>query len=138
MHQGTEVPALAKVREHMDTHVPSVLPGMPILDAARFLIRHRVTGAPVVDAAGNLVGMLTELDCLNVLTTEGGDEAQRGTVSQYMTDEVVTIPPDMTISYPTGVFLRSSFRRLTVVEDGKVVGAITRFDILRFMANMLN
>ena len=121
------MPALAKVREHMDTHVPSVLPGMPILDAARFLIRHRVTGAPVVDAAGNLVGMLTELDCLNVLTTEGGDEAQRGTVSQYMT-----------ISYPTGVFLRSSFRRLTVVEDGKVVGAITRFDILRFMANILN
>ncbi len=131
------MPQLAKVREHMDTHVPTVLPDMPILDAARFLIRHRVTGAPVVDAAGNLVGILTELDCLKVLITEGGDDARRGRVSQYMTDEVVTIPPDMTISYATGVFLRSNFRRLIVVEDRKVVGAITRFDILRFMANNL-
>lgn len=131
------MPQLAKVREHMDTHVPTVLSDMPILDAARFLIRHRVTGAPVVDATGNLVGILTELDCLKLLTTEGGDEAKRGRVSQYMTGAVVTIPPDMTISYATGVFLRSNFRRLIVVEDGKVVGAITRFDILRYMANNL-
>lgn len=131
------MPQLAMVREHMDTHVPTVPPDMPILDAAQFLIRHRVTGAPVVNAAGNLVGILTELDCLKLLTTEGGDEAKRGRVSQYMTEEVVTIPPDMTISYATGVFLRSNFRRLIVVEDGKVVGAITRFDILRFMANNL-
>jgi len=134
---GTEMPQLAKVREHMDTHVPTVPPDMPILDAARFLIRQRVTGAPVVSAAGKLVGILTELDCLKVLTTEGGDEARHGKVSQYMTDKVVTIPPDMNISYATGVFLRSNFRRLIVVEDGKVVGAITRFDILRFMANSL-
>lgn len=131
------MPQLAKVREHMDTHVPTVPPDMPILDAARFLIRQRVTGAPVVSAAGKLVGILTELDCLKILTTEGGDEAKRGKVSQYMTDKVVTIPPDMNISYATGVFLRSNFRRLIVVEDGKVVGAITRFDILRFMANSL-
>ena len=131
------MPQLAKVREHMDTQVPTVLPDMPILDAALFLIRHRVTGAPVVDAAGNLVGMLTERDCLKVLTTEGGDEAKRGKVSQYMTVKVVTIPPDMNISYATGLFLRSNFRRLIVVEDRKVVGAITRFDILRFMANNL-
>lgn len=128
---------LATVREHMDTHVPTVNQDMPILDAARFLIRHRVTGAPVVDNDGNLIGILTELDCLHLLTTEGGDAARRGPVSQYMTAEVVTIPPDMAISYAAGLFLRSTFRRLIVVEDGKVVGAITRFDILRFMVTSL-
>ena len=124
---------LAKVREHMDTDVPTVRPDMPILDAAKFLVKHRKTGAPVVDAAGNLVGMLSELDCLKLLTTEGS-EASRGEVSRYMTKEVVTVPPDMALSYAAGLFLGKTFRRLIVVDQGKVVGAITRFDILRFMA----
>ena len=128
---------LATVREHMDTHVPTVKSDMPILDAARFLIRHRVTGAPVVDDTGNLVGILTELDCLHLLTTGGGEAARSGPVSQYMTTAVVTVPPDMTISYAAGLFLRNPFRRLIVVEEGKVVGAITRFDILRFMTTSL-
>lgn len=128
---------LATVREHMDTHVPTVKPDMPILDAARFLIKHRVTGAPVVDDTGNLVGILTETDCLKLLITEGGDAARRGPVSQFMTADVVTIPPDMSISYAAGLFLHRAFRRLIVVEDGQVVGAITRFDILRFMTTGL-
>jgi CBS domain-containing protein len=92
-----------------------------------------VTGAPVVDEAGDLVGMLTERDCLK-LVAEGTD-AQRphGTVESLMTTDVTTTSPDMDVYYVAGLFLTKTFRRLPVIEEGRIVGAITRFDILRVM-----
>jgi CBS domain-containing protein len=124
---------VATVREHMDTHVPSVRPEMTILEATRFLVKHRVTGAPVIDGAGKLVGILTERDCLKILTA-GGENESRSPVAQFMSNDVATIPPDVDVAYAAGVFLRNTFRRLIVVEGGRVVGAITRFDILRYIA----
>ncbi len=48
-----------------------------------------------------------------------------------MTSEVKTIPPTMDIYYVAGLFMSEDFRRFPVVEDGRIVGAITRFDVLR-------
>jgi CBS domain-containing protein len=50
----------------------------------------------------------------------------------------VTIPPDMDVYYAAGLFLKVDFRRFPVVEDGKLVGAITRFDILRVIQSNLS
>jgi CBS domain-containing protein len=121
------------VRDHMDTRVPTVRPDMEILEAVEFLLKHRVTGAPVVDDAGRLVGMLTEKDCLKLVATGVEANVARGTVESFMTTEVTTIPPDLDVYYVAGLFLNYEFRRLPVVEDDRLVGAITRFDILRVM-----
>jgi CBS domain-containing protein len=117
----------------MDTRVPTISPDTEILDAIDFLLKHRVTGAPVVDAAENLVGMLTERDCLALVSTGVDAERPRGTVASFMTTDVITIQPDMDVYYVAGLFLNHTFRRFPVIEDGKLVGAITRFDILRVM-----
>lgn len=123
---------LPKIREHMDTKVPTLVPDEEITAAVRFLVRCERTGAPVVDGDGRMVGILTETDCLRLLTTgRQGDSPRGGTVADFMTREVVTVEPDADIYYVAGVFLRHSFRRLPVVEDGTLVGAITRFDLLR-------
>ncbi|MDF1564848.1 MAG: CBS domain-containing protein [Deltaproteobacteria bacterium] len=129
--------ALETVGQHMDTHVPTLSPTQPILEAIRFLVRHRVTGAPVVDSEGKLLGILSERDCLGIFTAEGGGLGTNATVSDFMTTEVVTVTPEMKIGYVAGLFLRHSFRRLIVLENEKVVGAITRFDILRYTAYCL-
>jgi CBS domain-containing protein len=65
--------------------------------------------------------------------TEGiqGQPPTEATVAEYMSTDVVTVPPTMDIYYVAGIFLKNKFRRLPVVEDGKIVGAITRFDLLR-------
>jgi len=119
------------VRDHMDIEVFSLQPGIEILDAVGFLLEHHVTGAPVVDEAGHLVGMLTEKDCLKLIATGAAANRPRGTVADFMTTAVTTISPDTDVYYAAGLFLHQGFRRFPVVEAGKLVGAITRFDILR-------
>lgn len=122
---------LPVVRDHMDRHVPTLRPETKILDAVGFLLEKKVTGAPVVDKSGRLVGMLTEKDCLRLVAAGVGGELPRGTVADIMTRDPESIPPDMDVYYVAGLFLQRDFRRFPVVEDGKLVGAITRFDILR-------
>ena len=123
--------SLPRVRDHMDTTLHTLSPDTPILDAVDFLLEHHVTGAPVVNAEGRLVGMLSERDCLKLLAKGMEEDLSSRSVSDFMISEVISIPPDMDMYWVAGIFLGSTVRRLPVVENGKLVGAITRFDILR-------
>lgn len=124
---------LPTVREFMDHYVDTISPETDIMEAVDFLLEKRVTGALVTNSKGELVGILTEYDCLRLLTH--GDaahhEAPRGKVKDYMTSNVKTIPPTMDVYYCAGLFTDVPFRRFAVVENGRLVGAITRFDLLR-------
>jgi CBS domain-containing protein len=123
---------LPTVREFMDKYVDTLSPDTDIWDAVDFLLEKRITGVPVADSKGKLAGILTESDCLKLLTLGGPDhEAPKGKVKDFMTSAVDSIPPTMDIYYVAGLFLTKNFRRLPVVEDGRIVGAITQFDILR-------
>ncbi len=128
---------LPKIGECMDAVVPTLGPETQIMKAVDFLLRHRVTGAPVVDSDGSLLGIITETDLLK-LVTEGiqGQPPVEATVAEYMTPDVVTVPPTVDIYYVAGIFLNNKFRRLPVVKDGKIVGAITRYDLLRVIRTL--
>lgn len=121
---------LPTVSEYMDRWVESVSPEMPIMDAVGFLLQKRITGVPVA-VDHKLVGMLSELDCLKLLTHAANREVLRGKVKDFMSTEVQAIPPSMDIYYVAGLFMRVTHRRFPVVEDGRLVGVVTRFDILR-------
>lgn len=123
---------LPSVSEFMDRHVQTISPDADIMEAVDFLLEKRVTGALVANAKGELAGILTEKDCLRLLTH--GDqrgEAPHGKVKDFMTTGVQSIPPTMDIYYCAGLFMNVSFRRFPVVENGRLVGAVTRFDLLR-------
>lgn len=123
---------LPTVREFMDKYVDTLAPETDIWDAVDFLLEKRVTGAPVADSRGKLVGILTESDCLKLLTLGGPDhDTPKGKVKDFMTSAVLSIPPTMDIYYVAGLFLSKNFRRLPVVEGERIVGAVTQFDILR-------
>ena len=128
---------LPKIDVFMDSVVPTVSPETRIMTAVDFLLRHRVTGAPVVDSNGRLLGIITETDLLKLMT-EGvqGEPPTEATVAEYMTPDVVTVPPTVDIYYVAGIFLKNKFRRLPVVKDGKIVGAITRYDLLRVIKTL--
>ena len=129
--------ALPVVRDFMDTVVPTVRPDMPILEAVDFLLSHHVTGAPVVNAEGTLLGMLTEKDCLRLLSTGVDGDLPTGTVKDFMTTKTDSVAPDMNVYFVAGLFLGANYRRFPVVEKGKLVGAITRFDILKSIRKAL-
>lgn len=123
---------LPTVRTCMDTVVPTLTADVPILQAVSFLLDRHVTDAPVVNAANEVIGMLTEKDCLKLLSL-GSEQADRplGNVGEYMSTKVTTIPPHMNVYFAAGMFLNDEVRRFPVVENGVLIGAITRFDILR-------
>ena len=79
----------------------------------------------------NLFRMYLEWKNLKLLAKGSDAQIARGPVFQFMTTEVRAIPPEMDIYFAAGLFLKHEFRRFLVVSDGKLVGAITRFDILR-------
>ena len=114
-----------KISEYMDTSVPTLSAETQIMAAVDFLLQHHVTGAPVVDPNGRLVGMITETDLLRLLT-EGsqGEPAAEATVAEFLTTDVITVSPTVDIYYVAGTFLANKFRRLPVVEDGKIIGIV--------------
>lgn len=119
------------IREFMTTHLVTLKPDMPIFEAIALLLKHKISGAPVVDEHKHLLGMLSEKDCLAVFANEAFfSESAGGPVADYMTNSVMTVDPDDEVFKAADIFLKQSFRRLPVVEDGKVVGQISRRDVL--------
>lgn len=124
--------SLPTVKQYMDTEVHRLAPSDDILSAVRLLIQKSVTGAVVVDEQGGCVGLLTERDCLRLLTHGGVDaDVPSGAVSAYMSAPEHVVPSSANIYFVAGLFLSSTGRRIPVVDDGIVVGVITRKDVLR-------
>lgn len=125
---------LPVVRDYMvprnQLHV--VGPDLPILSAIDILLGRRVSGAPVVDPASDeLVGILSEKDCLALLATGKAHDLPTGFVKDFMTVNVFTIIPKMDIYYAAGLFMKHDYRRFPVVENNRLLGQVSRRDIMR-------
>lgn len=123
---------LPNVRTFMDTDTHALSEDDDIIDAVHRLIDEGVTGAPVIDASGKLSGLLSEFDCLRLMTHGDRGEAPAGKVREFMARDVPTVTPQMDVYYVAGMFLsHPNTRRFAVVEGDRLVGVITRKDILR-------
>lgn len=122
---------MATVRDYMATELTVLSPDEPVLRAMRRMLDARISGAPVVDGHGNLVGILTQRDCLTVAyrTSYHGEPA--GNIESYMTRDVETVPADMDLVDVIGRFYERPHRRFAVVEGNQLVGLISRRDVLR-------
>jgi len=140
-----------RIRDVMTRTVVSVGPVTPVRDVARLLGENRISGLPVVDADGTLLGVVSEADFL-VEAAQGGeprrpspiarlfgrpDEAssepghQAATAADLMTSPVITIGPNEAPAQAASVMTRERVNRLPVVEDGRLVGIVTRADLVR-------
>ena len=126
-----------RVREFMAQKVLTFSAEMPISDAVQALVKHRYTGAPVVDADGRLIGMLSEKDCLRVAVLANAEGAAEALVGDYMTTKVETVEPDTDLRDVAEGFMQAEFKRFPVVENGRLVGQISRADVLRAMDRLL-
>lgn len=119
------------VKDYMARTLVTFKPDEDVLDAVHSLVKNRIAGAPVVDDAGNLLGMLSELDCMKIALHAGYHGDWGGPVSDYMSDGVETVDADMSIIDLAQVFIDSRYRRFPVMENNRLVGQISRRDVLR-------
>ena len=147
------------VREIMETDVPTVSPEASMEDVLRVMRHHGVPGLPVVNDAGRCVGIITEADL--VLSEEDADlhlphyfelfgglvffeslghfgerlrKATAARARDMMTPDPVTIGPDATVQEAARLIARKKHNRLPVVEHGRLVGVVTRLDVLAALA----
>lgn len=130
------MPKSCNVADYMNSNLVTFTPDMPVLDAISQLIAHGISGAPVVDDLGNLVGMLTELDCLKIAVQSGYYGEQGGKVAEFMSTSVQTIDMDTGIVELAQLFLNSRFRRYPVIQNDRMVGIVSRHDVLRALEDL--
>jgi CBS domain-containing protein len=142
------------VKDLMTAAPVSVRPETTLADAARIMLDRRFSGLPVVDEAGKLAGIITEGDLLRrpELGTEGGKHSWLAAlfepsrlaadfahtharhVREAMTEGVQTVTPETPLTSAAALMVRSHFKRLPVVDDGRLVGILSRSDLLGALA----
>lgn len=133
-----------KVAAVMTASVITVRPDAPVKEAARLLVEHGISALPVVDATGNLVGIVSEADLIPFETrpdprtqatpippTAGSAPRQ---VSDVMTRKVVTISSDSEVSLAARLMIEADVKRLPVMEGGKLAGIVSRRDLVKVIA----
>jgi len=125
-----------KVRDYMTTKLVTFRPDMEVMHAVHTLVEKGISGAPVVDASGKLIGVLSQRDCLEVALTAAQDTCIAGPVAQFMSENPQTVDPDMNLTQLATMFTTAPFRRYPVIEHGQLVGQISRSDVLRAISQM--
>ncbi len=142
-------------RDVMTSDVVTLTPSQPLRDAARVLLDRGVSGAPVVDSEGRLVGILSERDLIDgekrrthlphvslfgvfILSEETLRRAFSDggfiEVREIMTPKPIYVDPETRLTEITGLLTARKVNRIPVVDGGRVVGIITRGDILRALS----
>ena len=131
-------PQIPVAREIMMTKLVTLRPQMSVAEAIRLLLRHTISGAPVVGEDGELLGMFSEFDCLRALANEEfhleRDESRL--VGDLMTRDGHTIPPELDLFRIAQAFVELRVRRLPVMEEGRLIGQLSRRDVLRALNKM--
>lgn len=132
-----------KVSDYMTSNPTTFHEDTDLFDAIRMFSEHPFSGAPVTDKDGNLIGIMSEVDCLRgILDKTYHEEEVGGTVGEFMTRNVDTIDANTDIIAVAEQFISRGRRRIPVVDNGVLVGQVSRKDILRavndFVCNSCN
>lgn len=126
----------ATLGDIMKTELVTFSPDDNIHHAIRVLLENRFSGAPVVDDNGVLVGILSRKDCLKVAFSSRYHDDWGGAVSEFMSPNVETLDVGMDISSAAEHFIHSNFRRFPVIDNGRMVGQVSRMDLLEYFQAM--
>lgn len=130
--------APVSVSDYMSTDLVTFREDQTIDEVMEILMKHRISGGCVVDEKNNLVGVISEGDCMKHISDSRyyNMPMDNNTVKQRMTCNVETIDPNMNVLDAAKKFIECRFRRFPIVQDGKLVGQISQSDILRAAVNL--
>jgi CBS domain-containing protein len=122
-----------KVSDYMTTNLITFTPDQPIESVIQALIKHRISGGPVVNINNELIGIISEGDCIKQISDSRyyNMPLQDQTIEKLMVKNVDTIDGNMNIFDAANKFLATKRRRFPILENGKLVGQISQKDILK-------
>lgn len=115
----------------MTKKLVTLSPDMDIFDAIDVLLKHRISGAPVVDAVGRFLGVFSERNCMEFVVTSAYEQLPGVCVMLFVDQDPITISPDADLLNVVQTFVDSSMRRLPVIDQGQLVGQISRRDVMK-------
>ena len=124
-----------KAADIMTTNVITVKKDMVLTEVIALLLRWHISALPVVDDEGKMIGIVSEIDLVN-LTFDGN--AADTKVEEVMVTDIVSFSPNANLAELVQSFSQKHLRRVPIIEEGKVVGVISRRDILREMLRRYN
>jgi CBS domain-containing protein len=133
MSLSPEAPAMTPMtaRQFMVTDLVTLSPKMDVVEAVQTLLRNRISGAPVVDSEGRYLGVFSEKCAMQVLLDAAYEPLPTSEVQAFMDTGAQTIAPGTHLLSIAQVFLLTPYRLLPVVEDGMLLGQVSRRDVLK-------
>jgi CBS domain-containing protein len=125
--------AIYRVQDIMTRKFVAIGPQTSIDDAISKILEYGVSGLPVVDAKGILLGVISEIDIID-LVYEADIETSR--VGDHMTRDVQCLDPEASLDDAAGQFCSQSIRRFPVTREGRLVGILSRRDLIRFLRDV--
>ncbi len=119
-----------KLSTIMTTNVIVVKRQTPISEVIEILLKNNITGLPVVDDDMTLVGIISEKDVLSLISVPEDDSAK---VEDFMTKDVVSFEQDEDLIAICECLVQNDFRRVPILSEGKLVGIISRKDIIKYI-----
>jgi CBS domain-containing protein len=130
------------VGDVMTRDVIGVAPGDSLKEAGRLLVEHRVSGLPVVDGWGHVVGVLSEADLLpkevapfpngrGLVPHDARQKLEAVVVGEAMSSPALTIEEDRPVAAAARMLIEQGVKRLPVVNDGRLIGIVSRHDLVR-------
>lgn len=131
--QGNVQDKLLKVKDYMTTNLITFSPNQKVHSVVEAIIKNKISGGPVVNEKNELIGIISEGDCLKQLSESRyyNMPLEEDLVEKRMIKDVETIDGNMDIFDAANKFLSSKRRRFPIVENGKLVGQISQKDILK-------
>jgi len=125
-----------KVKDYMTTKFVTLKTDMDVIEAIKLLMHRRITGAPVTDPQGNVVGMFHEVNAMRVVLDSTYNQNFGGKVEEYMSREIPAIDAGTSIVDAAEKFSKTTERNFPVMADTDLVGVISRVDVLRALLSL--
>ena len=119
---------MTKAKDVMTKKVITISPDATLSDTIKLLLEKKISGMPVVDSKGKMIGIISEKDILNFAFSGNLNNTR---VVEVMTKDVVSFTSDTDINTITLAIGENKFRRVPIIDGGKLVGIISRRDIIR-------
>lgn len=122
-----------RVSDYMSTNLVTFRPDQSVMEVMNTLIKKKISGGPVVNEKQELIGIISEGDCMKQISNSRyyNQPLENVKVEDHMATEIETIDGDMNVFDAADKFISSRRRRFPIVQEGKLVGLISQKDVLK-------